>query len=283
MTPDPTPDVNEVGATAFVIARLRAMEADQPRPLFEDPYASWFHHEVGEAAARQFLDVHPATWAAIRYRTRFFDVFVRDGIAAGARQVVSLGAGLAMRAQIFATDGVGFYEVDQPGVLAFKHAVLRARGVEPCASVACNYLEVDLPAQLAETGLDPSLPTLVVWEGNTMYLPYEAIFPFLTQLAEGIASLRIAFDYFAFDLAHRDFETEEEAELVDRLEAAMRTTFAAGFPDLSVFERRTPLAVAESGTILALRGEYEPGVEVEGIEDVEDGYGYCILASRPRR
>ena len=228
VTDDATLDVNEVGATAFVIAHLRALEKGRPRPLFEDPYAHWFHHELAAAAAEQLRDAHPATWAGVRYRTRFFDAFVRDGIRAGARQVVSLGAGLAMRAHLLAADGVAFYEVDQPEVLAFKDRVLRAHGLEPCGS-----------------------------------------------------SLRIAFDYFAVDLPGREFETELEAELVARMETAMGTSFVTGFPELSVFEDRTPFTVAESGQILALHGEYEPGVEVEGLEDVVDGYGYCILETVP--
>ena len=281
MSNDPTPDINVVGATAFVIARMRAMEKDQPRPLFDDPYASWFGHEMAEGAARQLIASHPAAWAAIRYRTCLFDGFVSDGIAAGARQVVSLGAGLAMRAHVFATEGVGFFEVDQPGVLEYKHAVLRARGVTPCRSLACDYLEVDVPDGLANVGLDPSLPTLFVWEGNTMYLPFEAIFPFLTRLAEGIRSLRIAFDYFSADLANRDFQSEEEAEVVARVEAAMGTSFSAGFPDLSVFERRTPLRVADSGLILALHRDYDPDVEIEGLEEIQEAYGYCVLETRP--
>lgn len=277
MTVNATLDVNEVGATAFVIAHMRALEKNQPRPLFEDPYAEWFHHELAAAAAEQLRDAHPATWAGVRYRTRFFDAFVRDGITAGARQVVSLGAGLAMRTHLLAADGVAFYEVDQPEVLAFKDRVLRARGVEPCPSLACNYLEVDLPAGLEGIGLDRSLPTLVVWEGNTMYLPRDAIWPLLTQLADGISSLRIAFDYFAVDLPGREFETDVEAEVVARMEAAMGTSFVTGFTDLSVFERETPFTIAESGRILALHEQYEPGVEIEGLGDVVDAYGYCIL------
>ena len=277
-----TTDMNEVGATAFVIAELRAREKEQPRPLFEDPYAAWFRQPAAVAAAGELIAVHPATWAGVRYRTRFFDAFVRDGIAAGAIQVISLGAGLAMRAHIFAADGVRFYEVDQPGVLRFKHGVLRARGLEPCSALPGNYLEVDVIRGLTEMGLDPTLRTLVVWEGNTMYLPTESIFPLLTRLATGISSLRIAFDYFALDLARRDMEDEEEMELVARLEAAMGASFPTGFPDLSVFERETPFRIADSGSILALHDVYEPDAEVEGLEDIADRYRYCILETRPQ-
>ena len=37
--------INEIGATAFVIASIRALEDEKPEPLFSDPYAEWFSNE----------------------------------------------------------------------------------------------------------------------------------------------------------------------------------------------------------------------------------------------
>ena len=49
-------DINEIGATAFVIASIRALEDEKPEPLFSDPYAEWFSNERARGAARQ-LDI----------------------------------------------------------------------------------------------------------------------------------------------------------------------------------------------------------------------------------
>ena len=200
-----TVDINEVGTTAFVIACFRAMEKEKPHPLFEDPYAEWFVTDQAMGMARQLAAAVPESSSMLRFRTRYFNRVVERGIAEGARQVVSLGAGLDMRAQIITAPGVTHYEVDQGPVVQYRHGVLREHGITPCPSLPYNYLEVDLPEKLVEAGFDPDAQTVIVWEGNTMYLPTETIFPFLNNLFDGISSFRIAFDYFAADLAARVF------------------------------------------------------------------------------
>ncbi len=276
-----TVDINEVGTTAFVIACFRAMEKDQPRPLFEDPYADWFVTDQAMGMARQLATAVPESASMIRFRTRFFNRFVQRGIANGAGQVVSLGAGLDMRAHLFAAPGVTHYEVDQGAVVGYKHEVLRRRGLAPCPSVPHNYLEVDLPAKLAEAGFDPDIPTVIVWEGNTMYLPTHTIFPFLRRLCEGIPSFRIAFDYFAADLRERVFENERDLARLEAVERAMGASFPTGFADLAVFEAETPLKVVADGPIGDL-GETYGADDIAQNMAADEGlriYRYCVLAT----
>ena len=275
-------DINEIGTTAFVIACFRAMEKDKPQPLFEDPYAEWFVTDQAMGMARQLATAVPESSSMLRFRTRFFNRFVERGIAEGARQVVSLGAGLDMRAHIFAAPGVTHYEVDQGAVVQYKHGVLREHGITPCPSLPYNYLKVDLPAKLAEAGFDPEVPTVVVWEGNTMYLPTETIFPFLRTLCDGISSFRIAFDYFAEDLAERAFDREEDLARIEAVERAMGASFPTGFKDLAVFEAETPLKVLESGPIGNLGEAYGADDIAENMA-ADEGlniYQYCVLATR---
>ena len=277
-----TVDINEVGTTAFVIACFRAMEKDKPQPLFEDPYADWFVNDQAMRMARQLATAVPESASMLRFRTRFFNRFVQRGIAEGARQVVSLGAGLDMRAQLFAAPGVTHYEVDQGAVVEYKRGVLREHGITPTPSLPYNYLEVDLPAKLVEAGFDPDVPTVIVWEGNTMYLPTETIFPFLNRLCEGISSFRIGFDYFAEDLQKRDFDNEDDLARIEAVERAMGASFPTGFADLAVFEAETPLKVVDDGPI----GDLGEGYGVDDIAEnmaTDEGlsvYRYCVLATR---
>ena len=251
-------DINKVGATAFVIAAIRSLEKDQPRPLFSDPYADWFVYERARAMAQQLDKAFPPSSTMVRFRTRYFSRFVQRGIEDGARQVVLLGGGLDMRAHLLAAPGVTFFEVDQKAVLEYKRTVLEQHGIDIPASVYGNYLEVDVPDGLAETGFDLGAPTLIVWEGNTMYLPTESIMPFLSRLGDAIPSFRIAFDFFALDLANRDDTPEEDLARIEGVERAMGASFPTGFPDLTVFERKARLKVAESGSFA------EPGRRVRG-------------------
>ena len=106
-------DINEIGATAFVIASIRALEPEKSPRLFDDPCAEWFSNDRARSAARQMDAAFPPSTTMVRIRTRYFNRFVERGIAAGARQVVLLGGGFDMRAHNLARPGVAFFEVDQ--------------------------------------------------------------------------------------------------------------------------------------------------------------------------
>ena len=274
-------DINEVGATAFVIAAIRSMEKDQARPLFSDPYADWFVFERARAMAQQLDAAFPPSSTMVRFRTKYFSRFVQHGIEDGARQVVLMGGGLDMRAHLLATPGVTFFEVDQKAVLEYKRGVLVRHGIDMPPSVFGNYLEVDVPNGLAEAGFDLDAPTLIVWEGNTMYLPTESIMPLLNRLGDAISTFRIAFDHFALDLANRGEIPPQDLERLEGVEAAMGASFPTGFADLSVFERETRLKVAESGTFAGLAEEFGEGEMVAAYpEDWRETlklYGYCVL------
>ena len=277
-------DIDEVGFTAFVIASIRFLEPEQSPQLFNDPYAAWFSNERALAAARQLDAAFPPSTNMVRFRTRYFNQFVERGIAAGARQVALLGGGFDMRAHTLAHADVSFFEVDQRAVLEFKRTVLAQHGIEQPPSVYGNYLEVDVPHGLARVGFDPEVPTLIVWEGNTMYLPTELIMPFLNRLAGAMPSFRIAFDYFSVDLQNREFETDKDLKRLEGVEKAMGASFPTGFPDLTVFEKQAPYTVAESGSFAHLGEEFGLGEMVAGYpEDWRETlklYRYCVLERR---
>ena len=280
-------DINEIGATAFVIASIRALEQEKSPRLFDDPYAEWFSNDRARTAALRMDEAFPPSTTMVRIRTRYFNRFVEGAVAAGARQVVLLGGGFDMRAHILAGSGAAFFEVDQKAVLDFKRTVLAGRGIEQAPSVFGNYLEVDVPDRLAEIGFDPEAPTAMVWEGNTMYLPPESIMPFLNRLASAMSSFRIAFDYFSVDLQDRDFDTEEDRERLEGVEKAMGASFPTGFPDLTVFETEVPFRVAGSGSFAELAEEYGMGnVVAEYPEDWRETlklYRYCVLERESHR
>jgi methyltransferase (TIGR00027 family) len=277
-------DINEIGATAFVIAAIRAAEPEKPQPLFDDPYARWFSNDRARAVAEQLDAAFPPSTSMVRFRTRYFTRFVERGIAAGARQVVLLGGGFDMRAHLFAHSDARFFEVDQQAVLEFKRATLAENGIEQPPSLFANYLEADVPNGLADLGFDPGAPTLMVWEGNTMYLPPESIMPFLNRLAGAMTSFRIAFDYFAVDLQRRDFDNEEDRRRLEDVERALDADFPTGFDDLKVFEEQAPYRVAEDGSFDNLAEECGLGEVVAGYpeewRETLKLYRYCVLERR---
>ena len=120
--------------------------------------------------------------------------------------------------------------MDQKAVLEYKRTVLDQHGIDMAPSVYGNYLEVDVPDGIAENGFDLDAPTLIVWEGNTMYLPTESIMPFLNRLGDAISTFRIAFDYFALDLANREESSGKDLTRIEGVEAAMGASFPTGIP-----------------------------------------------------
>ena len=282
-----TVDIDEVDSTAFVVACVRAMEKDRKHPLFEDPYAEWFMTERTRRLMAQVLDIFPAAEQMLRYRVRIFNEAVREAIADGVGQIVHLGAGFDMRAEIFRADGVAFYEVDQPAVLAHKHDVLARRGVTPCAAVPCDYLAVDLPALLVEAGLDSARPVLFVWEGNTLYLPADEIFRLLNELCAAFPTFAIVFDHLSGKLLDG---ASGNATAESRLNAArddLGITFSSRFDDPGVFETRTPLRVRRADRILAAgeryaadHGEDLSEFHAENLDAIMESYSYCVLETR---
>ena len=275
--------INEIGATAFVISCMRAMEKDQEHKLFDDPYAAWFVNEAIEEKVQELIRVFPPSVELVRFRVRVMSEVVERGIADGVKQIVSLGAGFDMRSHIFETQGVRFCDVDQPAVIEFKNKVLETHGVTPCPGIECNYLEVDLPRELGEAGFDLEAPILFIWEGNTMYLPLDLIHDFLGRLRARIPRLAIAFDYYSEKIINRTSGDERITEITDMFESSFGVKWVTGFDDLSVFQDKHGLEAIESESLMEF-GERRAPQSVAAVKeymgetaDLLKLYSYCVL------
>ena len=231
--------------TAELMALFRALETvRRPRAarLFEDPWAREFLRPSLRAvvAAARAPGVHGAVcwiidtgWPGARTagvaRTRFIDDALGEALAAGARQVLILGAGFDARAlRIRALAGVPVFEVDLPETSRAKRERLLRRGPLP-ANV--RYVEADLAREpladvLAAAGFDSAAPSFAVWEGVTNYLTAEAVDATLRALAKRCApGSRILFTYMdrAVLDGTRSFEgTAQVARLLRRVREPWR-------------------------------------------------------------
>src|ERR1700740_3560414 len=119
-----------VGATATMVAAARAVASKADNALIDDPFAEPLVRAVGiEFFARWVngdltaadVDVPQEAWGLQRMadlmsaRTRYFDAFLREAMAAGIRQVVILASGLDSRAyRLSWPAGAKVFEIDQP-------------------------------------------------------------------------------------------------------------------------------------------------------------------------
>jgi methyltransferase (TIGR00027 family) len=179
---------SSVGATATAVAASRALAAQNPDPLLNDPWADPLVRAVGIDTFVKLIDGQiehgddpllnrRAVREQIAVRTRFFDDFFVQATEAGIRQAVILASGLDTRAyRLPWPSGTTVFEIDQPQVIAFKTGTLADLGAETTAqrtTVAIDLRE-DWPAALIEAGFDPQQPTAWSAEGLLVYLPPEA-------------------------------------------------------------------------------------------------------------
>ncbi|MEV1006512.1 class I SAM-dependent methyltransferase [Streptomyces sp. NPDC049881] len=180
----PHPELEGVGLTALLVAAARAIETHRHDGLAQDVYAEHFVRAVPACADWPVRieqvpdgDADPLWGRFAGYfalRTRVLDDFLLGSVRTGARQVVLLGAGLDTRAfrLDWPSDCVVF-EIDRPGVLAFKHDVLTALSATPQAkriTVPADLCD-DWPTALTTAGFDPTTPSVWLAEGVLFYLP----------------------------------------------------------------------------------------------------------------
>jgi len=142
----------------------------------------------------------PGQFEAFAHRKAFCERQVKKGIAAGARQVLMLGAGYDTLGWRLAPEfaGVNFFEIDHPAT-----ARLKAKGIEAMGSLANLHLIAEelgerhlLDVLHANPTWDLTAPTVIVAEGLLMYLPPEAVGTLFEQCAAvSGAGSRIAFTY----------------------------------------------------------------------------------------
>jgi len=142
----------------------------------------------------------PGQFEAFAHRKAFCEHKVREGIGAGATQVLVLGAGHDTLGWRLAPEfpGVGFFEIDHPAT-----ARLKAIGiVELGPRDNLHLIQEDLGDQrlvdvlTANHSWDRTAPSVVLAEGLLMYLPPAAPRDLFGQCAEMAgAGSRIVFTY----------------------------------------------------------------------------------------
>ncbi|HVV87099.1 MAG TPA: class I SAM-dependent methyltransferase, partial [Kofleriaceae bacterium] len=190
--------------TASFVALVRALADDGllGMPGFRDPPVArllspgWrlarraMAAMLGRARAEERAQA-AARMLTIPLRVVAIDREVERAVAAGARQLVVLGAGLDTRAlRMRALAGVDVYEVDHPDTQAYKRRA--ANGVPRVARsltfVGVDFERDDVGRRLAEAGHHAGLPTVWIWEGVVMYLTDDALRSTLAAVARASAA-----------------------------------------------------------------------------------------------
>lgn len=199
--------------TAGRAALARAWETQKPAEsrVCYDPFAVHMLRDEGKfliltpEGRERFIEAcNPVMSGLLDYivlRTRVIDFHLQDCATKGLRQIVLLGAGYDSRAYRFAElqGKIKIIEVDTPETQENKKAKLREHlGSLPnyVTFVPVDFKKDEWAASLIQAGLNPSLQTLLIWEGVTYYLEPKAVdqtLGFVT--ANTPAGSSIIFDY----------------------------------------------------------------------------------------
>ena len=144
------------------------------RDLFKDSLMGHFFDAEAKQDAVERLD--PRMWLSLASRTRFFRRTVSHAVKHKAvKQVIILGSGFdtlpARKIKYTNELGVTFFEIDQSHLLACKQAIYAENHVDKNADyIGIDYVKENLIEQLKMHAVDFTVPTLILWEGNTFYL-----------------------------------------------------------------------------------------------------------------
>jgi len=205
--------------TAEATAFQRAAERTQPPRLriVDDPWAEHFLRPGLRAALAAYATSRVARRADelfglthfVAVRHRYIDDRMLEALAAGAEQVVVLGAGYDARAFRFAERLAGrpVFEVDHPATQRRKERVLARlaqRHAPPAVDVRripVDFERGSFAKRLAKAGFDRARRTFFAWEGVSMYLTRDAVKTTFATLAEiAPPGSEVAFDaWFLLD------------------------------------------------------------------------------------
>lgn len=239
-------EIKNVSGTAFVVAEFRAEENREEHPLYRDSVVGLFLTEQTKQAARLVSKAFPPARDLVRIRTRYFDDVLEKYILAQFKQVVILGAGLDTRAVRKQAAGVTYFEIDDPATLELKQACYDQQGIEAKVKfIPGNYVHDGLIDLLRDNDFDFALPTYLIWEGNTMYLPLQNTKDILNQLKKYLRQFRLSFDYMAEAVISKTTGDPGITSLVESF-ASMGAPWLSGIHDIKALAHEASLHLVES-------------------------------------
>lgn len=197
---------SKASGTAMGAAAVRAIESEKPADerVCCDPLARRFVDPLAYRLIKLFAGY--GEWHTkggltfIVCRCRYIDDYLQECLKSGIDQLVILGAGLDSRAyRDEVRRGVArVFEVDHPATQASK--IERVKKVFGEIPAHVTYVPVDFTCETLDElflcGFDPSLKTLYIWEGVTLYLDQASVDATLAWIRSNSASgSSVIFDY----------------------------------------------------------------------------------------
>jgi methyltransferase (TIGR00027 family) len=269
--------IRNVTGTAFVVAEFRAEENKEIRPLYCDPIVPLFLDVETRKAAERIFASFPPIKKIVRIRTRYLDDQLDIQLHLGHRQVVILGAGLDTRAIRKPSPTVDYFEIDDESILEFKKARLKENCIDAKVRfIPGNYVRDGVVDLLKKTEFNFERPTLIIWEGNTMYLTAAAVNQVLADITRHVRQFTISFDYMTEEVIAKATGDPEVTSLVERF-ASMGAPWNYGISDVRSLAEKAATTILENVMIADLHRVYWPNQPLDS--PIYDYYSICTLQS----
>lgn len=264
----PDKEIKTVADTArYVLAAKRVTSQPQfwqsnqlgtrEKPLYHSEATELFlnQEQLDNAAKDHMIKVLKTTSTRERWINKVFEHAIKTK---GCEQILILGSGFDIRAHKKSSDNqrpdspyaaVRFFEIDSAIILDEKKRIFEEKGLKKNAKyLRADYTEINFIQNLHKKGLNPELATLIIWEGNHMYLEPSQINKVFQTLNTELQQFTIAFDFFPQTVID---ELQRQAE-ENRAETLWRT----GIDDLETFAKEQGLNILEHRLIGELEKEY---------------------------
>ena len=210
---EPSKTARKVALNIVTLGSKHGMEKVLPPSIVDATakllveYGAVGQRTVDFSRSRMAVDIYlafdlmmPGQFEAFAHRKAFCERQVREGIEAGASQVLVLGAGYDTLSWRLAPEfaSVSFFEIYHPATARLKTIGIEAMGqLSNLHLIAEDLGEQQLVDVLhADAAWDSTSPTIIVAEALLMYLPAEAVGTLFKQCAAVTgAGSRIAFTY----------------------------------------------------------------------------------------
>jgi methyltransferase (TIGR00027 family) len=279
---------NQSSLTAAGIAIARAVESEKPADerICYDPYASRFAPGWMVRLFGLFIKSGYAEWRGpgvngfLVARERYIDDVLQKFLDDGLEQLVILGAGYDSRAYRFdLADKVKTFEIDHPATQPDKLAKLKAvfgKVPEHVCYVPIDFNTQTLEKRLLESGYDPKLKSLFIWQGVSMYLTEDAVEATMAFVVNhsGPGSA-IVFDYIyrgVLDGVQKHSEVSGMRRY--RFMTGEGLTFGIAEGEIEAFMKRRGFHQVKDANVDDLRGAYFTGKNTR--RKITGGYGIAI-------
>ncbi|OGT56903.1 MAG: methyltransferase [Gammaproteobacteria bacterium RIFCSPHIGHO2_12_FULL_42_10] len=196
--------------------QLCVQQGGREKDLFKDEYMSLFVDDAVTAEGQ--IKLNEKMWLPLATRTRFFRRTISYFVKAEnhVKQVILLGGGLdtlSVRKVKYTRDhDVKFFEVDQAELLLAKAELYKTHKMDKNAEyIGIDYVKNDLIRYFREYNVEPDLPTLILWEGNTFYLEKVDALRILKEVTEYFKHLVLTFDYMHASMQQKTQELDSAA------------------------------------------------------------------------